>query len=146
RAIAPRRAPPSRTPKDVVHGCPFDCGPCANHAQRIRLPVVTITSACNLDCPICYVHNKNDGAFHMPAADFDRILEHLVRDHGGELDMLNLTGGEPTLHPGLLEFLEKARAAGVHRVTICTNGIRLLKEPALLERIAALGARIALSF
>jgi len=132
--------------KEVLHGCPFDCGPCESHEQKVRLPVVTITSACNLDCPICYVHNKNDDAFHMREEDFDRVIDNLVRDHGGELDILNLTGGEPTLHPGLIGFLEKARSAGVHRVTVCSNGIRLVKDEELVERLAALGARVALSF
>jgi uncharacterized radical SAM superfamily Fe-S cluster-containing enzyme len=146
RAIEPRRTPPRVVKKDIHHGCPFDCGPCGSHEQRVRLPVVTITSACNLDCPICYVHNKNDDAFHMTEADFASTIEHLVRDHGGELDILNLTGGEPTLHPRLITFLERARAAGVHRVTICTNGIRLVKEEALLAELARLGARVALSF
>lgn len=146
RAIQPVRTPPKVIKKEVSHGCPFDCGPCASHEQKVRLPVVTITSACNLDCPICYVHNKNDDAFHMKEADFERVLEHLVRDHGGALDILNLTGGEPTLHPGLIGFLEKAKAAGVHRITVCSNGIRLIKDQALVERLAALGARIALSF
>src|SRR5579863_463676 len=64
RAILPK--PAKVTPKTQVrHGCPFDCGPCAAHTQPVKLPVITITSACNLDCPICYVHNKNDDAFHM---------------------------------------------------------------------------------
>ncbi len=146
RAIQPRRTPPRVVKKDVQHGCPFDCGPCASHEQRVRLPVVTITSACNLDCPICYVHNKNDDAFHMKDEDFDRVVDHLVRDHGGELDILNLTGGEPTLHPRLLDFLERARARGVHRVTVCTNGIRFVREEPVLERLAKIGARVALSF
>ena len=60
RPRAPRQAV-----RPVEHGCPFDCGPCELHQQKVELPVVTITSACNLDCPICYVHNKNEGAFHM---------------------------------------------------------------------------------
>ena len=130
----------------VEHGCPFDCGPCTSHTQKVRLPVVTITSACNLDCPICYVHNKNDDAYHMPVADFAMILEHLRTDHGGELDIINLTGGEPTMHPHLFEMLELAKAAGIHRVTVCSNGIRLAKDEAFVARLGAYGARIALSF
>jgi hypothetical protein len=146
RAAMPMKVPPRVVKKEVEHGCPFDCGPCASHEQKVRLPVVTITSACNLDCPICYVHNKNDDAFHMKEEDFDRTIDHLIADHGGELDILNLTGGEPTLHPRLVDFLERAHAKGVHRITICTNGIRLVKDPSLLGRLAKLGARVALSF
>lgn len=146
RAMQQRRVSPRIVKRPVDHGCPFDCGPCTNHTQRVRLPVVTITSACNLDCPICYVHNKNHGAFHMGVDDFARILEQLQADHGGELDIVNLTGGEPTVHPHFLEFLAMARQAGVHRVTICTNGIRLAKDEGLVEQIAELGGRVALSF
>jgi uncharacterized radical SAM superfamily Fe-S cluster-containing enzyme len=146
RAIKQHYAPPRVTKKEVEHGCPFDCGPCTSHTQKVRLPVVTITSACNLDCPICYVHNKNDDAYHMPVEDFAMILDHLRTDHGGELDIINLTGGEPTLHPRLFEMLEMAKRAGIHRVTVCSNGIKLAKDEAFVARLGEYGARIALSF
>jgi uncharacterized radical SAM superfamily Fe-S cluster-containing enzyme len=146
RASKQQFAPPRVVKKEVEHGCPFDCGPCTSHTQKVRLPVVTITSACNLDCPICYVHNKNDDAYHMPIEDFALILEHLRTDHGGELDIINLTGGEPTLHPRLFDMLAMARAAGIHRVTVCSNGIRLAKDEAFVRRLGEYGARIALSF
>jgi uncharacterized radical SAM superfamily Fe-S cluster-containing enzyme len=145
RAIATPPAPPV-VRKEVEHGCPFDCGACSSHEQKVRLPVVTITSACNLNCPICYVHNKNEGAFHMKLEDFDKILGHLVKDHGGELDLINFTGGEPTVHPHFLEFIEHARAAGAHRVTICTNGIKLAQDEKVVQRLGELQARVALSF
>jgi uncharacterized radical SAM superfamily Fe-S cluster-containing enzyme len=146
RAIAPAVTPPPRFPKAVEHGCPFDCGPCTMHGQRIRLPVVTITSACNLRCPICYVHNKNADAYHMSKEELGAILDHLAADHGGTIDLLNLTGGDPTLHPELLELLELCHAKGIHRVSICTNGIRLAEDEDFVQRLAALDARIALSF
>ncbi|HEU0029991.1 MAG TPA: radical SAM protein [Kofleriaceae bacterium] len=146
RETRQRPVPPKLVKKEIEHGCPFDCGPCTLHTQKVRLPVVTITSACNLDCPICYVHNKNDDAYHMPLADFAHILEHLRADHGGELDIVNLTGGEPTMHPQLFEMLAMARDAGIHRVTVCSNGIRLAKDEAFVARLAEFHARIALSF
>jgi uncharacterized radical SAM superfamily Fe-S cluster-containing enzyme len=145
RAVEHAYAAPPLFPKEVARGCPFDCGMCNEHVARTRLPVVTITSACNLDCPICYVHNKNEGAYQMPLDDFRRTLAALRREQG-ELDIVNLTGGEPTLHPRLLEMLAIAKDEGVHRVTVCSNGIRLVKDRAFSEALATLGARIALSF
>src|SRR5207244_1609788 len=63
--VAPN-TPPRTVRKDVSpQGCPFDCGPCASHQQKVYLPVVPITSACNLDCPICYTVNKNDDAHQL---------------------------------------------------------------------------------
>jgi len=146
RAVRPLPAPPPRVAREVTHGCPFDCGPCTSHTQKIRLPVVTITSTCNLECPICYVINKNQNPYDMGVEDFRRLLDHLVRDHGGELDLINITGGEPTLHPHFLDFLELCHEAGIHRVSICTNGIRLAQEEHLVRRLAELKGRVALSF
>jgi hypothetical protein len=145
RAIRPKPAPPPSIRTEISHGCPFDCGPCKSHEQKIRLPVVTITSACNLDCPICYVHNKNSGAYHMTTDEFRQTLDHLLRDHK-DLDLINFTGGEPTVHPSFVEFLELCHQSGIHRVSICTNGLRLARDEALVERLAKVRARIALSF
>jgi uncharacterized radical SAM superfamily Fe-S cluster-containing enzyme len=141
--VAPA-TPPRQTRTNVAKGCPFDCGPCASHQQKVYLPVVPITSACNLDCPICYTVNKNDGAHRLSKEGMQRILEHLLAEHG-ELDIINFTGGEPTLHPELPELLEMCRAAGIRRLTVSTNGLRLLDE-AYVRKLAALDARIVLSF
>ncbi|MEZ4370216.1 MAG: radical SAM protein [Polyangiaceae bacterium] len=139
-------APPPHVARDIEHGCPFDCGPCASHTQSIKLPVVTITSACDLDCPICYVHNKNQDAFHMGRAELERVVNHLVKNSRGDLDLVNFTGGEPLLHPQIADIVERCQELGIHRVSVCTNGIRLVKDRTLLERLAKLGVRIALSF
>jgi uncharacterized radical SAM superfamily Fe-S cluster-containing enzyme len=129
--------------KEVKEGCPFDCGACPQHQQKVYLPVIPITSSCNLDCPICYTVNKNDHAYRTSKEEMRKILEHLVADHP-ELDIINFTGGEPTLHPELPEFLQMCRDAGIRRLTISTNGLRLLDEK-YVERLAALDARIVLS-
>lgn len=135
--------PPKRISRPVEQGCPFDCGACASHQQKVYLPVVPITSSCNLDCPICYTINKNEAAFRMSKEDMQRILDHLLEDHD-ELDIINFTGGEPTMHPQMLEFLEMCRDAGIRRLTISTNGLKLLDED-YVRRLAALDARVILS-
>lgn len=145
RRIAPKMTPPHKTTQPVEHGCPFDCGPCASHKQKVRLPILTITSSCNLDCPICYVHNKNEDAFEMQDEEFDQILSRLVEDYG-EVDLLNMTGGDPTLHPRFVEYLDRAHKAGIHRAAICTNGIKLALDESLVEAIARVHGRVALSF
>lgn len=145
RRVAPKLVQPHHITKPVEHGCPFDCGPCSSHKQKVRLPILTITSQCNLDCPICYVHNKNDDPFHMSDEEFDQILRRLVNDYG-ELDLLNMTGGDPTLHPNFIEFLDRAYKAGIHRVAICTNGIKLARDESMVRQIAEVNGRVALSF
>jgi uncharacterized radical SAM superfamily Fe-S cluster-containing enzyme len=145
-AEAPRLAPPdpaSATPVD--RGCPFDCGPCTAHEQNVALPIVPITSACNLDCPICYTHNKNDGAWHMSAAELEAVLRHL-RAAAPERRIINITGGEPTMHPDFARLIELCVREGIHRVTISTHGLRFLNDEPLVAELARLRARVVLSF
>ena len=139
-AFVSPNTPPRGEVKKVSAGCPFDCGPCASHQQKVYMPVVPITSACNLDCPICYTVNKNEGAHVLSKESFAKILGHLREQHD-ELDIINFTGGEPTLHP---EQLRMARAAGIRRLTVSTNGLKLLDEEYVKE-LAAADARIVLS-
>jgi 7,8-dihydro-6-hydroxymethylpterin dimethyltransferase len=143
---APRLAPPDpATAAPVRQGCPFDCGPCAGHEQTVALPIVPITSACNLDCPICYTHNKNEGAWHMSAGELEALLGHL-RVAAPERRIINITGGEPTMHPDLAGLVGLCVREGIHRVTISTHGLRFLADEALLIELGRLGARIVLSF
>jgi uncharacterized radical SAM superfamily Fe-S cluster-containing enzyme len=141
--VAPNKPPKRISTKVSDQGCPHDCGACPSHQQKVYLPVVPITSACNLDCPICYTINKNDHAHVMSTDEMQTILRHLAEDHD-ELDIINFTGGEPTLHPQLLDFLQMCRDAGIRRLTISTNGLKL-KDEAYVRKLAALDARIVLS-
>jgi uncharacterized radical SAM superfamily Fe-S cluster-containing enzyme len=136
--------PPQRAERRVERGCPFDCGPCGAHQQAMRLPVIPITSACNLDCPICYTVNRNEDAFFLDRDGMAAILERL-RGEEGAWDIINFTGGEPTLHPDLPAFLEMCRESGIRRLTVSTNGLKLLDED-YVRQLAALGTRIVLSF
>ena len=140
--VAPS-TPPGRVSKPVEHGCPFDCGACASHQQKVYLPVVPVTSSCNLDCPICYTINKNDDAHHLSREDFQAILAKLKEEHA-ELDIINFTGGEPTLHPQLPEFMQMCLDAGINRLTISTNGLKLQNED-YVKLLGSLNARIVLS-
>jgi uncharacterized radical SAM superfamily Fe-S cluster-containing enzyme len=143
-AQAPVLRPPVAR-KAVAQGCPFDCGPCTSHEQQAALPIVPITSACNLDCPICYTHNRNQGAYQMSEAELRAILGHL-RLTNPERRIINLTGGEPTQHPAFERLVELCHEEGIRRITISTHGLRFLKDEWLLERLASLDARIILSF
>ncbi len=52
--------------KPSKRGCPHDCGPCAWHASPCQLPVISVTNACNLRCPISFTYNRTDRIYHMP--------------------------------------------------------------------------------
>ncbi len=135
--------PPAKAATKLSEGCPFDCGPCASHQQRMSLPVVPITSACNLDCPVCYTVNKNQDAFMLSTDDFAAILERITASCT-DPDIINFTGGEPTLHPELMKLLQMSREAGIRRLTLSTNGLAL-RDESYTKQLAELDTRVVLS-
>ncbi len=135
--------PPARTIARTAE-CPRSCGPCTFHAQACHLPVFSITNACDLRCPICFTYNRADRTWFMPPDELERQLDFVLEATGG-VDLVNVTGGEPTLHPQLPELLRRCRRAGIGRVTVNTNGLRLARDPALVEELAKVGAYVILS-
>jgi uncharacterized radical SAM superfamily Fe-S cluster-containing enzyme len=57
-----------------------------------------------------------------------------------------LSGGEPSIHPEILEFCAMARDRGIRSVVLNTNGIRLAHDPVFARALAELGVRIYLQF
>src|SRR5262249_12302157 len=88
---------------------------------------------------------KNEGAYHMDEAELRAILGHLRRT-APERRIVNLTGGEPTLHPEFERIVELCHEEGIQRVTISTHGLRFLADEGLLDRLAGVDARVVLSF
>jgi uncharacterized radical SAM superfamily Fe-S cluster-containing enzyme len=118
----------------VEKGCPDDCGLCPDHEQHSCLPIIEITNHCNLECPICIVQNKNN--YEMTKEEFGRILDGLV-EKKGNIETINLSGGEPTLHPLFMEFLDMAKAKKeISRVSVSTNGLRVATDYAFCEELA----------
>jgi uncharacterized radical SAM superfamily Fe-S cluster-containing enzyme len=142
-------ARPDRSPLETAHpperGCPHDCGPCSWHASPCQLPVVSVTNECDLECPICFTYNRPERPWHMPVAEMRELVDRLVAS-SGPLDLINVTGGEPTLHPRILEVLDCCRRPEIGRVTVNTNGLRLSEDRELCAALAELGAYVILSF
>jgi len=140
-AAAPVSRPPAGT---KLKGCPSDCGPCALHAGGLRLPVFSITNDCNLNCPKCFTFNRQDLKYYKSVADTKKIIKEIVRLSGG-VQVLNITGGEPTLHPNLPGIIKACRHPKIKRITMNTNGLRLAREPQLAADLKALGVQVVLS-
>ncbi len=125
---------PLKHSTEVKDGCPDDCGLCPDHEQHSCLPIIEITNHCNLECPICIVQNRHN--YNMTTEEFARILDGLVEKEG-VLETINLSGGEPTLHPQFMEFLDMARAkTEISRVSISTNGLKCATDYAFCEELA----------
>ncbi len=116
-------------------GCPYDCGLCPEHMQHSCLTLIEVTDHCNLRCPICYA----DSGPHRPGfrdmATIERMLDAVVANEG-EPDVVQISGGEPTLHPQFFEILDAARKRPIRHLMVNTNGLRIAKEPGFVERLA----------
>ena len=127
------------------HGCPYDCGPCTWHASPCQLPVVSITNVCNMKCPICFTYNRGDRAYYMPADEMSRIVDWII-ESSGEVDLINITGGEPTLHPDIINIIRACKKPQIGRVTMNSNGILLAENYNLCQRLAEEEVYVILSF
>lgn len=103
--------------------------------------LLEITQACNLRCPTCYADAH--GHDFMDAAEARRRLDAFFRTQS-RLDVLMLSGGEPTIHPRLDEMLALALEYPINRVLVNTNGVRLTQSPKLVETLAKHGDRVEL--
>ena len=116
-------------------GCPYDCGLCPEHMQHSCLTLVEVTDHCNLRCPICYA----DSGPHRPGfrdlAVIERMLDAIVANEG-EPDVVQISGGEPTLHPEFFAILDAAKARPIKHLMVNTNGLRIAKDAEFVERLA----------
>ena len=125
-------APQTRT----EFGCPFDCGLCPDHEQHSCLALIEINEACNLSCPVCFADSSTRKTGHRSLAEIETMLDVLVASEG-EPDLVQFSGGEPTIHPQFFEILDAAKRRPIRHLMINTNGLRIAREPGFAEKLAA---------
>jgi uncharacterized radical SAM superfamily Fe-S cluster-containing enzyme len=139
---------PRERQTEVVAGCPHDCGICPEHAQHTCLGIIEVNTACNLDCPICFADSgrgpQEDG-YSLSRLQVEAMLDAFVRAEG-EPEAVQLSGGEPSIHPEILEMLAAARRREIPLVMLNTNGIRLARDPRFAPALAELGVHVYLQF
>jgi uncharacterized radical SAM superfamily Fe-S cluster-containing enzyme len=132
----------------AVAGCPHDCGICPEHAQHTCLGVIEVNTACNLDCPICFAESgtqRNGHGFSLTLEQVESMLDSFVRAEG-EPEAVQLSGGEPSIHPQIIEMLAAAKRRDIPLVMLNTNGIRLARDPRFAPALAELGIHVYLQF
>jgi uncharacterized radical SAM superfamily Fe-S cluster-containing enzyme len=129
---------------DPAKPCPEGCGFCERHEQHLCLPIVEITQECDLACPICLV-DAGQGT-RMTRAAFASVLDGLlVREP--QIDVLNLSGGEPLTHPDILDLLDEALSRKeIVRVSLSTHGLRLLQNRPLARALKERDVVVSLQF
>jgi uncharacterized radical SAM superfamily Fe-S cluster-containing enzyme len=106
--------------------------------QHSCLSIVEINDHCNLNCPICYAESGTHRPEQRSLDEIRRMLDVIVANEG-EPDVVQISGGEPTLHPQFFEVLDEARRRPIRHLMINTNGIRIAQDEAFVERLASYG-------
>lgn len=139
---------PLSTQTEALEGCPLDCGMCPEHKQHACLGIIEVNTACNLDCPLCFADSGHqpDG-FSLTIDQVAGCLDAFVKAEGNP-EVVMFSGGEPTIHPRILDFIRMATDKGIELVTLNTNGIRLAKDQAFVDALASIDPkpRIYLQF
>jgi uncharacterized radical SAM superfamily Fe-S cluster-containing enzyme len=79
------------------YGCPYDCGLCPDHEQHSCLALIDVNEECNLTCPVCFADSSPQKKRHRSLAEIEAMMDALVASEG-EPDLLQISGGEPTIH------------------------------------------------
>jgi uncharacterized radical SAM superfamily Fe-S cluster-containing enzyme len=127
----------------VKYGCPYDCGLCPDHEQHSCLSLLEITDACNLNCPLCYASSGTHRTTHRSLEQVERMLDMIVRNEM-EPDIVQISGGEPTIHPQFFEILDAAKQRPIKHLMVNTNGVRIATDEAFAQRLATYMPRFEL--
>lgn len=119
---------------EVTRGCPDDCGICSEHKQHTCLGLLEITSNCNMKCPICFAGSNGRTGVDLPLNVVERMIDTLKRSEE-KIEIIQLSGGEPTLHPEILLIIQRCKEAGVKTVMINTNGRRFAEDPYFAKEV-----------
>ena len=98
-------------------------------AREARKLIMNITYKCANRCVFCATGDRVSAALA-----WDKI-ENILREHREQgTDQLDIDGGEPTMHPRLVDAIGLARELGYRSINVTTNG-RLLRDRTLAERL-----------
>ena len=102
------------------------------------LCLIEIVNSCNLACPTCYADSPVGAGGRVdaePLAEWQRRIQG-VSDRKGGIEILQLSGGEPTLHPEFFELLRWLHAnPGIDYVLLNTNGVRIAQDDAFAREL-----------
>jgi uncharacterized radical SAM superfamily Fe-S cluster-containing enzyme len=110
--------------------------------QHSCILLLDVTEHCNLNCPTCFAASGTNVGRYARLPHILRTLDAAIEREGGKIDVLMLSGGEPTVHPEIAEIIEAATERSVTRVLLNTNGIRITRDDRFLDLLRRLRNRV----
>src|SRR5262250_2144273 len=116
-------------------GCPYDCGLCPDHEQHSCLALLEVNELCNLTCPVCFADSSPHRPGNLSLAQIESMMDALVESEG-EPDLLQISGGEPTIHPQIIDILHLAKRKPIRHLMLNTNGVRIANDRKFVDELA----------
>ena len=145
RWTAPTKPP---TPDDPYNDDPLPVGYReglgARQIQHTCILLEDVTNACNLRCPTCFAASSPEESAMAPLDVVIGNVDQRLLLEGGRLDVVMISGGEPTLYPQLYELLDALQEREIVRILLNTNGVLLARDDGLLDYLREHRNRIEL--
>ena len=100
------------------------------------MAMLEITDRCNMSCPVCFADARRKGT-DLTLDEITTRLETLL-EVAGPIP-LQISGGEPTLHPQLAEIVGLARSCGFRNIELVTNGVVVSADQGCLDNLVDRG-------
>lgn len=94
--------------------------------NKLKSMYIEITSKCNMNCPYCYNDSKCKGTF----LNKEYVLDLINQCHNNKISEITISGGEPFLHPDIMDFIKYANNKQIH-VRIISNLSTIKSETAI---------------
>jgi hypothetical protein len=104
--------------------------------QHTCILLEDITDHCNLRCPTCFAESAPSLSAVAPLQVVLASVDARLARENGRIDVLMLSGGEPTLYPALADLLDELAVRPVVRILINSNGLRIAQDDELLALLS----------
>jgi 7,8-dihydro-6-hydroxymethylpterin dimethyltransferase len=130
--------------KKIRKRCFIDVTKIPSKNLRVAMHIMPITDACNFNCAACSMNVKpREDANYLSVQEIIKRAD-LIKADGGKI--VNIFGGEPTLHPELFDILERLKPYKFN-LAVVTNGLIVGKDPQFAMELKKRGLnRISIQF
>ncbi len=110
--------------------------------QHTCILLADVIEHCNLRCPTCFTASGPTLKGVVPLAEILANVDIRLSRENGRIDVMMLSGGEPTLYPQLAELLDELVARPIVRIMINTNGLLIAQDDELVALLRKHRSRV----
>jgi len=112
--------------------------------QHTCILLEDIISECNLRCPTCFAGSAPRAGGVVPVEEVLRNVDQRLEREAGHLDVVMLSGGEPTLHPDIIEIIDELAGRPITRILVNSNGVLPARDDGLMSALEQRNDRVEL--